>query len=95
MNFHHNTSFKSILEDDPISLESKAHIHFCSGKGERLWLVIRPFICLFCITRFIFTLVLCFCLGLISPSTFSLFMCECEHGLNPPNTHLVHCPFGN
>ncbi len=95
MNFHHNTSFRSILEDDPISLESKACIHFCLGKGERLWLVIRPSICSFRIAHFIFTSTLCFCLGLILPSASSLFMCECEHRLDAPNTHLVHCPFGN
>jgi hypothetical protein len=31
-----------ILEDDSISLASKAYIHFCSGKGVGLWLVVEP-----------------------------------------------------
>ncbi len=35
MDFHHNTSFRSILEDDSISLASKAHICSCLGKGAR------------------------------------------------------------
>jgi hypothetical protein len=29
MDFHHNTSLKSILEDDSISLTSRAHINSC------------------------------------------------------------------
>jgi len=34
-NIHHNTYFKSILEDDSISSISNAHIHFCLNKGDR------------------------------------------------------------
>jgi hypothetical protein len=34
MDFDHDTSFKFILEDDSISLASKARIHFCSSKGQ-------------------------------------------------------------
>jgi hypothetical protein len=36
------TSVTSILEDDFISLASKAHIHSCSCKGVGLWLVVKP-----------------------------------------------------
>jgi hypothetical protein len=34
MDIHYDTSFKSILEDDSISLTFRAHICFCSGKGQ-------------------------------------------------------------
>jgi hypothetical protein len=57
MDIHHDTSFRSILEDDSISSTFKAYIHFCLGKGAGLWLVVRPFIRLFHIAHFIFTLV--------------------------------------
>jgi hypothetical protein len=40
MDFHHDTSLRSILEDDSISLTSRAHICFCLGKGTMLWLVV-------------------------------------------------------
>jgi hypothetical protein len=50
MDIHHNTSFRSILEDEFISLASKACIRFCSSKGVRLWLIIRPSIYSFYIT---------------------------------------------
>jgi hypothetical protein len=33
MDIHHDTFFRSILEDDSISLASRAHVHFCLGKG--------------------------------------------------------------
>ncbi len=65
MDIHHNTSFRSILEDDFISLTSRAHIHFCSTKGVGLWLIIKSFIHSFRITHFTFTLMLHFYLGLI------------------------------
>ncbi len=94
MDIHHDTSLKSILEDDSISSTFKAHIHFCLGKGLGLWLVVRPSICLFHITHFTFTLALCFCLGLIQLLAFSIFMCECEHMLDISSTHLTCCPFG-
>jgi hypothetical protein len=94
MDIHHDASLRSILEDDSISLASKACIHFCSSKGVGLWLVVRPSICLFPITHFTFTLALCLRLGLIRPSTSSLFTCECGHGLDAFNTHLIHCSFG-
>jgi hypothetical protein len=46
MDFHHDTSFRSILEDDSISLTFKIHIHSCLGKGVGLWLVVgHLFIC--------------------------------------------------
>ncbi len=51
MDFHHDTPFRSILEDDSIPLTSRTCIHFCSSKGARLWLVVRSSICLFCITH--------------------------------------------
>jgi hypothetical protein len=95
MVFHHNTSPRSIfLEDDSISLTSKARIHSCLDKGARLWLVARPFICSFRITHLIFTSLLCFHLGLIQPLTSSLLTCECGHGLDIFGTHLARCPFG-
>jgi hypothetical protein len=68
MDIHHDTSLKSILEDDYISLTSKTHIRLYSHKGARLWLVIRPSIHSFHIAHSIFTLTLCFCLGFIQPS---------------------------
>jgi hypothetical protein len=95
MDIHHDTSLKSILEDDSISSSSRAHIHFCLGKGAGLWLVVKPFIYSFHITHFTFTSTLCFHLGLIQPLTSSFFMCECQHRLDAFNTHLVHYMFGN
>jgi hypothetical protein len=65
MDIHHDTSFKFILEDDSISSTSKVHIHFCLGKGVRLWVVARLFICSFHIAQFTFTSMLHFHLGLI------------------------------
>jgi len=94
MDIHHDTSFKSILEDDSISSTSKVRIRSCLGKGARLWLVVRPSIYSFHITHFTFTLVLCFHLDLIQPSTSSLFTCECGHGLDTFSTHLTCCLFG-
>ncbi len=93
MDIHHDTSLKSILEDDSISSTSKICICSCSSKGARLWLVVRPSIYSFHITHFTFTLVLCFCLDLIQPSTSKLFTCEYGHGLDTFNTHLT-CLFG-
>jgi hypothetical protein len=94
MNVHHDTSL-SILKDDSISSTSKTRIPPYSCKGPRLWLVVRPFICSFCIVCSTFTSVLCFRLNLIQPSPFSLFTCECGHGLDAFNTHLACCPFGD
>jgi hypothetical protein len=37
MDIHHNTSFKSILEDDSIFSTFRIRIHFYSGKGARLY----------------------------------------------------------
>ncbi len=47
MDIHHDTSFRSILEDDSISSTSKARIHFCLSKGVGLWLIIKLAIYLF------------------------------------------------
>jgi hypothetical protein len=47
MDIHHDTSFRSILEDDSISSTSRAHIHFCLSKGARLWLIVKLAIYLF------------------------------------------------
>jgi hypothetical protein len=88
MNIHHDTFFKSILEDDSISSAFKAHIHCCLSKGARLWLIVKPFIHSF-LARFIFTLVLHFRF-----ETSTLFTCECGHGLNTYGTYLAPCPFG-
>jgi hypothetical protein len=35
MDFHHDTSFKSILDDDSISSTSRAHIQFCLVKEDK------------------------------------------------------------
>jgi hypothetical protein len=94
MGIHHDISFKSILEDDSISLASKAHICSCLGKGVRLWLVAKPSIHSFRIAHYTFTLVLRFCLSLIQPLAFSFFTCECGHKLDTFGMHLAHCPFG-
>jgi hypothetical protein len=91
---HHDTSFGYILEDDSISSTFRIRIHFCLGKGVKLWLVVRPSIYSFHITHFIFTLALHFHLGLIQPLTSNLFMCECGHKLDTFGTHLVRCSFG-
>jgi len=95
MDIHHDTSFRSILEDDSISLASKVHIHSYLSKGAGLWFVIKPSICLFHIAHSTFTSMLHFCFSLIQPLAFSLFMCECEHRLDAFNTHLVFCSFGS
>jgi len=65
MHIHHDTSLRSILEDDSIPSTSKTHIHSCSGKGAGLWLVVGPSICSFHIAHFTFTLALHFHLSLI------------------------------
>jgi hypothetical protein len=93
MDFYHDTYLKSILEDDSISLASRVHIGFCSGKEVRLWLVAKPSIRLFRIAYFTFTSALHFCLGLIHPLASIIFMCECGQGLSAFGTHLVHCMF--
>jgi hypothetical protein len=93
MDIHHDTSLRFILEDDSISSTFKVCIHFCSGKGARLWLIFRSYICSFRITHSTFTSTLCFHLRLIQPSASSLFTCDYEHGLDASNMHLVHCPF--
>jgi hypothetical protein len=54
-----------ILDDESISSTSRAHIHSCSSKRARLWLIVKLSNCLFLIAHFIFTLVLHFCFGLI------------------------------
>jgi hypothetical protein len=74
MDIHHDTSLMSILEDDSISLASKIHIHFCLGKGARLWLIARPSISSFRIAHSIFTSTLCFHFDLIEPLTLNLLM---------------------
>jgi hypothetical protein len=89
MDFHHNTSLIFILEDDSISLTSKAHIHSYSGKGAMLWLVVKSYFRWFHIAHFTFISTLCFCLGLIQPSTSTLFMCECGHELIASGMHLA------
>jgi hypothetical protein len=95
MDIHHDSSFKSILVDDSISSSFKAHIFSYLKKGARLWLIVKPSICLFHITHFIFTFTLRFYFNLIQPSTFSLFTCDCGYGLDTFGTHLAHCLFRN
>jgi hypothetical protein len=97
MNTYHDTSFRSILEDDFISLTSKVCIHSYSGKGTKLWLVARSSICSFWIAHSTFILVLRFHLGLIHLLTFSLLTCvTCEsgHELDAFGIHLACCFFG-
>ncbi len=67
MDIHHNTSFKSMLEDDSISLAFRICIHSYLGKGARLWLIAKPFIYSFHIAHFTFTSMLHFPFGLIQP----------------------------
>jgi hypothetical protein len=86
MNIYHDTSFRYILENDFISLESKAYIHSCLGKRVELWLIVRPFICSFRITHFNFTSSLRFRFCLIQPLASNIFTCECGHGLNASST---------
>jgi hypothetical protein len=94
MDFHHDTSLRSILEYDSISLTSITCIHSCSSKGAGLWLVVKPSIHLFHIAHFTFTLVLRFRFSLIQPLASNLLTCECGHELDAFGTHLTHCPFG-
>jgi hypothetical protein len=96
MDFHHDTSFKYILEDDSIFLASRTCFHSCSGKGAGLRFVIRPSICSFHMAHSTFTSVLHFCFGFgsIQPLAFSLFMSECEHRLDAFGMHVICCPFG-
>ncbi len=94
MDFHHDTSLRSILEDDSISSTFRTHIFFCSGKRIRLWLAMKPSIYSFHIAHSTFTLTLRFCFGLIQPSASNFLTCECGHRLNASGTHLTRCPFG-
>jgi hypothetical protein len=94
MDFHHNTSLRSIFEDDSISSKFKACIRSCSSMGAMIWLVVKPSIHSFHITHHTFTLVLHFHLGLIQPMASNLLMCECGHWLDAFDMHLTHCPFG-
>ncbi len=94
MYIQHNTSIKSILEDDSISSTSRTCIYCYSSKGAGLWLVANPFIHLFHIAHSTFTSTLYFRLDLIQPLTFSFLTCEYGHELDAFGTHLVHCPFG-
>jgi hypothetical protein len=55
MDIYHDTSLKSILEDNSISLASRTCIHSCLGKGVELWLVDKPSIHSFRITHYTFT----------------------------------------
>jgi hypothetical protein len=87
MDFHHDISFRSILEDDSISSTFRATFIFVRAKKARLWLIVRSFIHLFHITHNIFTSALHFHFDLIQPLTFNLFMCECGHKLDVSNTH--------
>jgi hypothetical protein len=41
MDMHHDTSLRSVLEDDFISSTSKAYIRSCLGKGAGLWLIVK------------------------------------------------------
>jgi hypothetical protein len=88
MDIHHDTSFKSILEDDSISLTTRPRIRSCSGKGVRLWLVVKP-IRAFHIAHSTFTSTLPFHFGLIQHLACSLLTCECGHELDASSMHLT------
>jgi hypothetical protein len=94
MDFHHDTSLGSILEDDSISSTSRTCIRFCLGERASLWLVGKPSIYSFHIAHSTFTSTLCFRLSLIQPSASNILMCECGHGLDAFGMHLVCCSFG-
>jgi hypothetical protein len=94
MDIHHDKSFRSILEDDSISLTSRAYIYFCSAKGVGLWLIIRPFIYLFHIAHFTFISTLHFVSIWFNFQHLVFFMCEYTHGLNTFDTDLTSCLFG-
>jgi hypothetical protein len=94
MDIHHNTSVRSLLEDDSISLAFKACICSCLGKGVGLWFITRPSIHSFHIARSTFTSTLHFHLSLIQPLTFSFLTCDYGHGLDTFDMHIVCCPFG-
>jgi len=85
----HNTSLRSILEDDSISSTSRTRICSCLGKGARLWLVTKPSIYSFRIAHFTFTFVLFFRLDLIQPLASNLLTCECRHELDVFGMHLI------
>ncbi len=94
MYIQHNTSIKSVLEDDSISSTSRTCICSYLSKGAGLWLVVNPSIHSFHIAHSTFTSALHFHLDSIQPSTFSFYTCECGHKLDAFGTHLVRCPFG-
>jgi hypothetical protein len=94
MDIHHNTSLRSILEDDSISSTFRACIRSCSGKGVGLWLIAKPSIYSFRIIHFIFTSTLHFCFDLIQLLTSNLLTFECGHELDAFDMHLACCPFG-
>jgi hypothetical protein len=94
MDIHHDTSFRFILEDDAISLASRARVYSCLGKGAVLWVIIKLSICSFHIAHFTFISTSHFCLNLIQPSAVNFFTCECGHGLNAFGMHLTRCLFG-
>jgi hypothetical protein len=94
MDIHHETSFRSILEDESISLASRSHICSCSSKGVGLWLVTRPSIHSFRIAHCTLTSMLHFRLNLIQPLASSLLTCKCGHELDASSMHLVRCSFG-
>ncbi len=95
MDIHHDTSFRSILEDDSISSTSRIRICSCLGKGIGLWLISKLSIHSFHIAHFTFTSSLCFHLDLIQPSTSNFFTCERGHVFDTLGTHLTCCLFGN
>jgi hypothetical protein len=64
MNIHHNSSLRSMLEDDSIFSTHKVCICFCLAEGVGLRLFTKPFICLFRSAHFIFTSTLHFHFGL-------------------------------
>jgi len=67
MDFHHNTSFRFILEDDSISSTSKARIRFCLGNEGKAMVGCYAIYLFVYITHFTFTSALYFHFGLISP----------------------------
>jgi hypothetical protein len=92
MDIHHDTSFRSVLEDDSFLMLLEPTFAFVGAKGGAMvdyWAIYMyvPHRTLY------FHINNNFCLSLIQPSKSSLFMCECGHGSNASGTHLTCCPF--
>ncbi len=80
MNFHHDTSLRSILENDSISSSSRAHICSCSGKGNKAMVGCQAIYLFILHHTLYFHLSIAFSLQFDQPSTSSTFTCEWDMG---------------